>query len=120
MPLFVVQCFVAVLALTISVQGLIEIDQGSMLGIFKVLACPLLWLYLARKIKSFYPSAFFLVGGIFVAVVMLPGIIFPTLARQGDPVFSLLGFAVCLGLNLWSAYHARWAQKELFRKDSAI
>jgi hypothetical protein len=120
MPLFVVQCLAAVLALVISIQGLSEVDQGLMVGIVKTLACPLLWMYLARKLKSFYPSAFFLVGGIFVAVVMVPGIFFPALTRQGDMAFSTLGFAVFIGLNLWSAYHARWAQAELFRKGSAI
>jgi hypothetical protein len=120
MPLFAVQCLAAVLALFISIQGLSEVEQGSMVGILKTLACPLLWMYLARKLKSFYPSAFFLVGGIFIAVVMVPGIVFPALTRQGDTVFSLLAFAAFLVLNLWSAYHARWAQTELFKKTPAV
>lgn len=120
MYLFIVQCIAAAFSLLISIQGLSEVSEGLTLGILKTIACPIVWLYLARKLNSFHPSILFVVGGIFFSVVLIPSVTLPALLRADNFLFSAFSFATFSALVLWSAHHARWAQTELFNKDPAL
>lgn len=120
MILLIVQSVSAALALFLSLQGLTEVADGSAVGALKATCCPLVWLYLARKLDSFYAACGLLLGGLFIAVVLMPSVTLPAVFNSDDRLFTSIGLASFLALNLWSAYHARWAQLVLFKNKSVF
>ena len=120
MPLRIVQCLAAILALTLTMNGFADTERALTTNLLLSSCGPIVWLLLARTLTGFYPAAVMLIGGIFVGVFMIPGVYLPQLATAGNQITAAIGIGILLALNLWSAYHARWAQLFLFNKQSSM